>query len=122
MSLLIFAPRRNPKVAGATPVEADCVDPSALRDVDSADGPVVPDGDDPATPIIPYGAIDPAHARVMPDEVDPAIPDVVAPMCDGDPDDVAPKIPCEYALMIPAPANPRRCCSDGSVSGDSRKN
>ena len=37
---------------------------------------------------------------------DPVIPDAVAPMCDGDPDDVAPKTPCKDALEIPAPVIP----------------
>ena len=32
-----------------------------------ADGPVVPDGDDPATPMISYDAYDPAGAPVIQD-------------------------------------------------------
>ena len=59
------------------------VDPSTLG---SADGPV--------------------DAAVIQDEVDPVTPDAIAPTCDGDPDDVAPKIPCEDALEIPAPVIP----------------
>ena len=39
-------------------------------------------------------------------EVDPMIPDAVAPMCEGNVDDVAPKIPCEDALEISAPVIP----------------
>ena len=58
----------------------DVVDPSTHGDVDSADGLVVPDGDDPATPNIPYDAVDPVDAPVIQDEVDPAISDAVAPM------------------------------------------
>ena len=34
------------------------------------------------------------------------IPDAFAPVCDGDPDDVAPEIPCRDALEIPAPVIP----------------
>ena len=37
------------------------------------------------------------------DEVDPVIPNAVGLMCDGDPDDVAPKITCEDSSMIPSP-------------------
>ena len=98
--VLSLPPRRGSKVAGAIPDEAGIVDPSTLG---SADGPVVPDGDDPATPTIPCDAAGPADVPVIQDEVDPAIPNAAAPMCHGDPDDVAPKIPCEDALLIPAP-------------------
>ena len=69
------------------PGVADIVDPSTLG---SADGPVVPDGDDPAIPMVPCDAVSPADVLVIQDEVDPVIPDAVAPMCDDDPDDVAP--------------------------------
>ena len=34
------------------------------------------------------------------------IPDAVAPTCDNDANGVAPKIPCEEALEIPAPVIP----------------
>ena len=85
------------------PGVANIVDPSTLG---SADGPVVPDGDDPAIPIVPYDAVGPADAPVIQDEVDPVTSDAIAPVCDGDPDDVAPKIPCEDALEIPAPVIP----------------
>ena len=85
------------------PGVADIVDPSTLG---SADGPVVPDGDDPSTPMVPCDAVGPAYAPVIQDEVNPVIPDAVAPMCDGDPNDVAPKIPCEDALEIPVPVIP----------------
>ena len=88
------------------PGEANAVDPLTLGDVDSVDGPVVPDGNDPATPIIPCVAIGPPDAPVIRYEVSPAIPDAVASMCDGDPDDVTLNIPCEDALEIPAPAIP----------------
>ena len=71
-----------------------------------ADDPVVPDGDDPAIPMVPCNAASPADVPVIQDEVDPVIPDAVAPMCDGDPYDVAPKIPCEDDLEIPAPVFP----------------
>ena len=79
---------------------ADIVNPSTLG---SADGPVVPDGDDPATLMVPCDAAGPGDDPVIQGEVDPVIPDAVAPMCDGDPDDVFPKVPCEDALVIPAP-------------------
>ena len=95
-----MAPRFGSNVAGAIPGEADIVDPSSLG---SADGPAVPGGDDPATPC---DAVDPADAPVIQDEVGPVTPNAVASMCDGDPDDVAPKIPCEDASMIPAPVIP----------------
>ena len=85
------------------PGVADIVDPSTLG---STDGPVVPDGDDAAISMVPCDAVGPADAHVIQDEVDPVIPDAVAPMCDGDPDDVTPKIPCEDALEIPAPVIP----------------
>ena len=82
---------------------AGIVDPSTLG---PADGPVVPGGDDPATPTVPCDAVVPADAPVIQAEVHPVIQDAVAPMCGGDPDDVAPKIPCQYALEIPAPVIP----------------
>ena len=85
------------------PGVADIVDPSTLG---SAGGPVVPDGDDPATPMVPCDDIVPADAPVIQHKVNPVIPDAVVPMCDGDPGDVAPKIPCEHASMIPAPVIP----------------
>ena len=53
-----------------------------------------PDGDDPATPMVPYDAVGPADAPVIQDEADPVITNAIASMCDGDPDDVAPKIAC----------------------------
>ena len=96
-------PRRGSKVSGAIPSVADIVDPSTLG---SAGCPVVPDGDDPATLMVPCDAVDPADAPVIRNEVNPATPDAVAPMCDGDLDDVAPKIPCEDALIFPAPEIP----------------
>ena len=46
-------------------------------------------------------AVGPADAPVIQDEVDPVVLDAVAPMCDGDPDDVAPKTPCEQMLWTP---------------------
>ena len=67
---------------------------------------MVPVGDDPATPMIPCDAVRPADAPVIQDEVDSVIPDAVALMYDGDPDDVAPKTPCEDGLEIPAPVIP----------------
>ena len=82
---------------------ADIFDPSTLG---SADGPVVPGGDDPAIPMVPCDAVGSVDAPVIQDEVDPVIPDAVAPTCDGDPDDVAPKIPWEDTLEIPAPIIP----------------
>ena len=42
----------------------------------------------------------------MQDDVHPVIPGEVAPMRDGDLHDVAPKIPCENALEIPASVIP----------------
>ena len=45
-----------------TPRVADIVDPSTLG---SDDGPVVPDGDDPATPMTPCDAVGPADAPVI---------------------------------------------------------
>ena len=84
------------------PGVAGIVDPSTLG---SADGPVVPDGDDPA--------IQWSHVMllvqlipVIQDEVDPVVLDEVASMCDDDPDEVAREIPCEDALEIPAPVIP----------------
>ena len=85
------------------PGVADIVDPSTLG---SADGPVVPDGNDPAIPMVPCDAVGLADAPVIQDEVDPVIPDAVAPTCIGNPDDVARKIPCENALEVPAPVIP----------------
>ena len=82
------------------PGVADIVDPSTLG---SADGPVVPDGDDSATPMVPCDAAGPGYHPVIQDEVDSEIPDAVAPMCDGDPNGIAPKIPCEDALEISSP-------------------
>ena len=61
------------------------------------------DGDDPATPMVPCDAVGPAGAPVIQDEVDPVVSKAVAPMCDGDPDDVAPKVPREDNLEISAP-------------------
>ena len=101
--------RRGSKLACAIPGEADIVDPSTLG---SADGPVVPNGDDPATPIIPCDAVDPADAPIQ-DELFPAIPDAVAPMCVGDPENVALKTPCEDASMTPAKVIP-----DPEIPGD----
>ena len=98
-----MAPRLGSKVAGEIPGVAEIVDPSTLG---SADGPVVPDGDNPAIPMVQCDVVGPADAPVIQDEVDPVIPDAVAPMCDGDPDDVAPKIPCKDASEIPAPVIP----------------
>ena len=79
------------------------VDPSTLG---SAESSVVPDGDDPATPMVPCDAVVPADAPVIQYEVNQVIPDAVAPMCDSDPNGVAPKIPCEDALKTPAPVIP----------------
>ena len=98
-----MAPRLGSNVAGVITDVADIVDPSTLG---SADGPVVPDGGDPATPMVPCDAVGPADAPVIQDEVKPVTPDAVAQMCDGDLDDVAPKIPCEGSLKIPAPVIP----------------
>ena len=81
------------------PGVVDIVDPSTLG---SPDGPVVSDGDDPATPMLPCDAVGSADSPVIQDEVDPVIPDAIAPMCDGDLNNVSPKIPCEDALKIPA--------------------
>ena len=65
-----MAPRLSSNVAGAIPGEADIVDPSTLG---SADGPVVPDGDDPATPMVPCDAVDPIiPAPVIPVPLIPA--------------------------------------------------
>ena len=50
------------------PGVAGIVDPLTLG---SADGPVVPDGDDPAIPMVPCDAVGPADAPVLQDEVDP---------------------------------------------------
>ena len=92
---------RSSKAAGATPGEADVVDPSIPGDDDSPDAPVVPDDDDPATRVIPCDADDPADAAVIQDEFDSAILDTVAPMCDGDP-----VIPAPGAPMITGDAIP----------------
>ena len=82
------------------PGVADIVHPTNLG---SASGPVVPDGDDPAIPMVPRDAYGPPDdVPVIREEVGPVIPDPVAPMGDGDPDEVAPKIPCEDAFEIPA--------------------
>ena len=56
--------------------------------------------------MVPCDAVGPADAPVIQDEVNPVIPNAVAPICDGDPDDIAPKIPCEYAFKMPAPVIP----------------
>ena len=56
-----------------------------------------------ATPMVPCDAVGKAGAPVIQDEVDPVIPNAAAPMCDGDLNDVSPKIPCEESLVIPAP-------------------
>ena len=85
------------------PGVADIFDPSTLG---SADGPVDPDGNDPATPMVPCDAVVPADGPLIQYKVSPVIPDAVDPMCDGDPDDVAPKIQCEDALEFPAPVIP----------------
>ena len=85
------------------PGVAGIVDPSTLGSVDR---PVVPGGDDPAIPIFPCDAVGSADAPVIQDEVDPVIPGKVASMCDGDPDDVDPKIPFEDPSEIPAPVIP----------------
>ena len=58
-------------VAGAIPGEADIVD---LPTLGSANGPVVPDGDDPATPMIPCDAVGLAPVipvPVIPGDADP---------------------------------------------------
>ena len=62
--VLSLAPRLGSNVAGAMPGEADIEDASTLG---SADGPVVPDGDDPATPMVPCDAVRPADAPVIQD-------------------------------------------------------
>ena len=56
--------------------------------------------------MVPCDAVGLVDAAVIQGEVDPVIPNAVASICDGDPDDVAPKIPCEDALEIPAPVIP----------------
>ena len=63
--MLSLAPRLVSNVAGVIPGEAGIAGPSTLG---SADGPVVPDGDDPATPIVPCDAIGSADAPVIQDE------------------------------------------------------
>ena len=103
-----MAPRRSSKIAGTPQGETDSVDPSTLG---SADGPLVPDGDDSTTPIVPCEAVGPVDAPVIQDDVDPVIRDSAAPMCDGDPDDIAPKI--ADASKIPVPVFP-----DPVISGD----
>ena len=62
VSLLGFFPRLGLNAAGAIPGEKDIVDPLTLV---SADGPVVPDDDDPETPMIPCDDVDPADAPVI---------------------------------------------------------
>lgn len=62
---VILARRRNLNPASATPGEADVVYPSTPGDVDSAGGPVVPDGDDPATPVMTHSAVGPPDASVI---------------------------------------------------------
>ena len=79
----------------------------------SAGGLVVSDGDDPATSMVPCDALGPADAPVIQDEVDTVIPDAVAPMCDGDPDDFASKIPCEHGFKMQA-----LVISDQGIPGD----
>ena len=98
-----MASRLGSKIDDVIPGVADTVDPSTLG---SAECRVVPDGDDPETSMVPCDAVVPADTPVIQHEVSPVIPDAVAPMCDGDPDDVAPKISCEDALNIPAPIIP----------------
>ena len=70
--MLSLAPRLGSNVAGAIPGEADIVDPSTLG---LADGPVVPDGDDPATPMVPCDdVVGPAPVipvPVVPGDADP---------------------------------------------------
>ena len=102
-SLLTWAPTLGSRVAGVIPGVADNVHPSTLG---SADGPMVPNGDDPATPIVPCDAVGPSDAPVIQDEVDPVIPNAVASMCDGDADAAAQTIPWEDSSMIPAPVLP----------------
>ena len=53
VSLLSLAPRYGTNVTGAMP---DFVDPSTLG---SADGPMVPDGDNPAIPMVPCDTVCP---------------------------------------------------------------
>ena len=74
-----------------------------LGDVGSGDGPVVLDGDDPATSMILYDAVDPYDAPIIQDEVDPVIVGAVATICDGRQDRVGLGIQCEDVLMIPTP-------------------
>ena len=69
---MILAPRRSSDAAGAIPGEVDVVDPSILG---SADGPLVPDGDDPAAPMILCDAIEPAGAPVTEGKVYPRDPE-----------------------------------------------
>ena len=64
-----MAPWRRSKVAGAIPGVADVVDLSTLGDVDPADGPVVPDGYNPATLMVPCLAVDLANAPLIQDGV-----------------------------------------------------
>ena len=103
-----LVPRHGLNAAGAIPIAADIVDQSTLG---SSDGLVVPDGDGPAILMVPCDAVGPADAPVIRDEVDPVIPDAVAPMSDGNPDDVAPKIKCEHdfkmqVLVVPVQGVP----------------
>ena len=58
--------------------------------------------------MVPCDIFGPADAPVIQDEVDPVISNAVASMCDGGSDDVAPMVPCEDALEIPAPVIPAR--------------
>ena len=55
-----LATRIGSKIAGVIPGVADIVDPP---DLGSADGPVVPDGNDPATAMVPCDAVGPAMIR-----------------------------------------------------------
>ena len=77
---------------------------------------MVLDGDDRATSLVPRVSVDLTDAPVIQDGVFPAIPIAVALMRDGDPDDVAPEIPWEDVLVIPAPATPSDVTSMISVA------
>ncbi len=52
--------------------------------------------------MITCNAIDPVDAPTIQYDNDPATPDQVAPMCDGDPDDLASEIPVDHVLVVPA--------------------
>lgn len=78
---------RSSIAAGATPGDANSVDPSTPDDDDASDAPVVLDGDDPATL---YDAVAPAGGPIFHDNVDPAIPDAFTPASPGDGDPVVP--------------------------------